>query len=196
MLKNNEVTTRAVVIGRGQAGEGSARIFLYTEHLGLVTGFAKSAREERSKLRAHLQVGSFGLYTLVKGKTGWRITGSVDTKNTHFTLSEKDYAQKAYARVLSVVRQLVHGEEYSEQLFGALWNFLENLPDFSKGHVRVAEHVTVARIVYALGYVDDTHGIPYLESIEYDTKTVEDLVFYERQLIKTINEALLASNLT
>ena len=42
---SREITVRGVVIGRRPIGEGSARISLYTDALGLVSAVAKSARE-------------------------------------------------------------------------------------------------------------------------------------------------------
>ena len=56
MLQKREVHTRAIVIARRSAGEGSVRVSLYTEELGLVSALVTSAREERSKLRPHLMV--------------------------------------------------------------------------------------------------------------------------------------------
>lgn len=153
MSAKREVTTRAVVIGRAQAGEGSVRVHLYTEELGLVSAIAKSAREERSKLRAHLTTGTYGSFALVKGERGWRVTGATGTKNAHFVASDNTEAQIAFAHVIGVVRQLVHGEGANHQLFNALWGFV-TVPPMKK--FLEAEQDTVLHILASLGYVAPT----------------------------------------
>jgi len=196
MSASHDITTRAIVIARGQSGEGSARIFFYTEQLGLVGALAKSAREERSKLRPHLQVGSYGSYTFVKGKHDWRTTGAVDTENSYFELVGKPFAQSAGARVVGIVRQLVHGEEKNEELFEAVWSFLCSLVRFSEDEARVAERLAVVRILTSLGYVPRELAIPHLAENSYSADVLNAVKPHEKQLVKAINDALLASNLT
>lgn len=195
MSGSHDFTTRAVVINRAASGEGSARIFLYSESRGLVGAFAKSAREERSKLRAHLQLGSYGRYTLVSGRQEWRVTGAADTKNTHFELSEKPHAQRAPGRIFSLVRSLVHGEGENPELFRALFTFLEALPTMAERDVRLGEYLAALRILASLGYVPPPSRLPPLASSEYSPSALAAAAPHERTIITAINEALLASNL-
>jgi len=196
MSQSREVTTRGVVIGRAQAGEGSVRIFLYTEEKGLVGALAKSAREERSKLRPHLQIGSYGSYTLVKGSYDWRLVGAVDTNNSYFLLSEKKEAQEASARVLSVLRQLIQGEDMNTNLFQTLWNFLSVLATLSSEEIYIAERLAMVRILSSLGYVPTLRNIPHLEGDTFEVASLQELEPFKKELVKTINDALLASGLS
>lgn len=196
MLKNHEVTTEAIVIGRAQAGEGSVRVFLYTKSAGLVRALATSAREERSKLRSHLQVGTYGTYNLVKGAHDWRVIGASDTQNTYFFECRNANGSFACARVLSVLRTLIHGEEPNDELFEALWNFLKTYPMLSEKEVVIAEHVVMVRILYALGYVPDQTHIPSLKGSDYTPQVMNELSAQKKELVKFINEALLASGLS
>ena len=196
MSKNFDITTRGVVIARAQSGEGSARIFIYTESAGLLGVLAKSAREERSKLRPHLQVGTYGSFTLVKGIRDWRVTGAVDTENSYFQLRGAPRTQAASARVVGVVRQLVHGEEKNQELFDALWAFLHALPHFTEDEVKTGEYLAVIRILSALGYVPPESVVPHLLEASYAGKILDAVKPFEKQLVKTINNALLASNLS
>lgn len=168
MSAKREVTTRGIVIGRTQAGEGSLRAHLYTEELGLVSAIAKSAREERSKLRAYLTTGTCGMYSLVRGREYWRVTGAVGA--VHSLMRRDPEEQGASARVIGVVRQLVHGEGANAALFAAFWEFLHNTNPL------VAEHRAVAHILASLGYV-----------------AASDLD--EPNLIEVINRGLAASGL-
>ncbi len=179
MSKSYDITTRAVVVARLSSGEGSVRAALYTEEYGLVHAFAKSAREERSKLRSHLQVGSYGAYTVVRGKHEWKVVGAVETRNSYFELAATPELQHASSRVVGVVRHLVHGEEQNEELFSVLWSYLDALRGCDPTEARGAEMRAVARILSTLGYVSVA------------TTELTD----ERELTKHINEALAASHL-
>lgn len=195
MSKSYDITTRAVVIGRASVGEGSARIYFYTEHAGLVGAFAKSAREERSKLRAHLQGGCYGVYTLVRGARDWRVTGASDVRSVHFDLAHNPKAQQGTARVFSLLRQLVHGEEANPPLFEALFAFVLSLSTLTPPEAHVAERLVVLRILHALGYVPAGLSIPHVEHAGYSLDVLAEVAPFERELVSTINAALVASNL-
>ncbi len=159
MFTKREVHTRGLVLSRRQAGEGSLRIMLFTEELGLVTALATSAREERSKLRAHLVPGTRGTYSLVRGRDQWRVTGAVRTVNEYFAVQQEE-VQKSFARVISFVRQFVRGEGKNDELFGRLWEYCGALHDVSAKDIRTLEYLVVLRTLAALGYVapsDDEH---------------------------------------
>ena len=179
MSKSYDITTRAVVLARRTLGEGSVRAALYTEDFGLVYAAARSAREERSKLRPHLLVGSFGTYTIVRGKQEWKLVGAVETKNAYFELAAHTELQRASSRVVGIVRSLVQGEECNTDLFAALWSYLSTLSSESEMSIEYTERRVVARILCALGYV------------AADTALLSD----ERELTRRINEAFAASSL-
>lgn len=192
-MVKREVHTRGVVVAWRAAGEGSARVLLYTEELGLVRAVAKSAREERSKLRPHLVVGTRGTYSLVKGKVDWRVTGALGCRNTYYETSERA-AQESAARVLSCVRQFVHGEEKDEDLFVPLYEFLTSLPTLSLDDIQIAEYVTVLRILAALGYVARTDAEEFM-SPEYSAALLARAKLRRKNLVTLINHGLSASGL-
>ncbi|MDO8523694.1 MAG: recombination protein O N-terminal domain-containing protein [bacterium] len=187
--------TRGIVIGRFAVGEGSVRLLLYTDVLGLVSAFAKSAREERSKLRPYLQVGAFGVFTLVKGTGVWRITGVTASEIIHFTVSGRKHAQEAGARVLGSVRQFVRGEGSDPYLFSVLSRFLSALPRVDDAHVQSAECLAVLRMLAALGYVDDDSDTRTFLPVAYDAETLVRAGEARAPLVRAINEAIAASGL-
>lgn len=193
MLKR-EVHTRGVVIARHSAGEGSVRVTLYTEELGLVRAVAKSAREERSKLRPYLLTGTRGTYSLVKGKVEWRVTGAVDCRMTYYETDVRE-AQEAAERILAIVRQFVHGEGRDEELFIALYDFLQSLPELVKEDIQIAEYVAVLRILAALGYVAKTDGVEEFISAEYSAALLARANMRRKDLVSLINHGLGASGL-
>ncbi len=190
-----EVTVRAIVVARRSAGEGSVRISLYTDSLGLISALAKSAREERSKLRPHLQVGTTGVFSLVKGRDVWRVTGATSTENSYFALAGKKSAQEAAARVIAIVRQFIRGEGSDPYLFSVLFGFFRALPEMEEEYALEAECVAVLRVLAALGYVrEDPHMTSFLD-ISYDAATLKQVRVSRASLVRLINEAISESGL-
>ena len=187
------MTTRAVVIGRHASGEGSTRVVLYTEELGRVTAFARSGREERSKLRPHLVVGARGSYDLVKGKSEWRVTGAVGTENIFYSC-QKDDSRTSAARTFALLRQLVHGETKDERLFSALNEYCIALPTLEGDSVRVAEYVVALNILAALGYVEESSVSDFIDT-RYTAALLKNAADKQRTLVHAINEGIAASQL-
>jgi hypothetical protein len=192
---NREITLRGIVVARRSSGEGSVRVSLYTDALGLVSALAKSAREERSKLRPHLQVGTLGTFTLVKGRDVWRITGALNAENSYFALAGKPEAQAASARVLSIVRQFVRGEGSDPYLFSALFDFFRALSGMGMEDMPAAECVAILRLLAALGYIgEDPRMAPFLK-ISYAPALLADAKASRKYLVQFINEGIAVSGL-
>lgn len=192
----HKIIARGIVIGRHMVGEGSVKALIYTDALGLVWVLAQSARQERSQLRAHLQEGTRGTFSLLKGRDVWRITGATDTKNSYFDLTKNAEAQKAAARVISFVRQFVRGEGSDPYFFQTLSGFLEALPYASAGTLRDAECVAVLRMLAALGYVEGDERVSSFLTLSYDPPLLSEVGRSRPTLVKVINEGMHASGLS
>lgn len=195
MSERHEITVRAVVVGHRLAGEGSLRISLYTDALGLVYVFAKSAREERSKLRAHLTEGTYGTYTLVNGGRTWRVTGAVATQNVYFFPSASPTLREMAARVISMVRQFVRGEGSDPYLFSVLWSFLDAAPRCTLGELSAMEAVTTFRLLSALGYVSAGKPLESFLETSYSTALLTEAHKERTHIVRAVNEGIAASGL-
>jgi len=196
MYKAREVTTRGIVLLCRGVGEGSTRALLYTDVLGLVSILLTSGKEERSKLRPHLQEGTFGVYRLVKGRDVWRVTGATQTENIYFSLQEHTRGKEAVARVLSSVRQFVHGEGADPRLFSILWDFISSMMHIGRAELPEAESIAVLRILAALGYVSESvHVNPFLHT-SYEHETLVSAKAARPTLIRIINEAIATTGLS
>ena len=194
MSGKHEVQTRGIVLSRFSSGEGSVRAIIFTEALGLVSTLAKSAREERSKLRPHLTVGTYGHFGFVRGAQVWRLVGATETRNTYFALSGRPKAQYASARFLSLLRTLIQGEERDEELFAHAWNFmcaLESVPDELLVHV---ERFATLAVLASLGYVSKD-AVPGAPDFDYTPSAIEALVPLEKQIATAIQNGFSASGL-
>lgn len=151
-------TTRGWILASAPSGEASKSYSIYTEDFGLVSARAQGVRKLDSKLRYNLDDFSFATLSLVRGKEFWRLTGAEKAE-----LPEG--GKLARARVLSLVKRLVHGEERNEALFRAL----SRLTGEGAG-----EADSLAGVLAALGYLD-------LAAFEGKT---------EREKVLAINRAL------
>lgn len=191
---HREVHTKGIIINRFSSGEGSVRVHIFTESLGLVGALAKSAREERSKLRPHLTVGTFGSFDLVQGRETWRVTGAVGTIHSYFSLIGNPAAQDRCARVLSLLRQLVRGEECDEALFSVVWHFLIAVGDVPQDMLVHAERLVVLQILAALGYVSK-EAVPDQANLTFSLESLQSLMAVEVGMRGAIQEGFVASGL-
>ena len=195
MSPGTKLVARGIVLGGFPSGEGSVRVRIYTDQAGLISAHAKSAREERSQLRAHLEPATYGHFSLVKGKDVWRVTGISGTKNAHFALAGNAEAERSLARVISFVRQFVRGEGSDPYLFAALWDFVTALPK-DAALAKDAECATVLKILAVLGYVEDTERIAPFLNRPYGPELLRAVGASRAPLLKVINEGISASGLS
>lgn len=196
MSLGHKIFARGVVVRKAPSGEGSARVLLYTDAAGLLWAHAQSAREERSQLRSHLQIGTRGKFSLVKGKDVWRVVGIAETVNVHFALSGRTDAQKTLQRVLLFVRQFVRGEGNDPYFFSVLWGFLDSVVALEGDQLKDAEHAVVLRMLAALGYVEGGVGVEQFLHPTYDAETLASFSKDRKAVLAVINEGITASGLT
>ncbi|HEU0080857.1 MAG TPA: recombination protein O N-terminal domain-containing protein [Candidatus Paceibacterota bacterium] len=158
-------STRGFILGSAPSGEASKLYSIYTEDFGLVRAKAQGVRLIQSKLRYGLEDYSFCALSLVRGREVWRVTG-VQSLEAGDGSAKKGEALRARARVLNLVRRLVHGEEKNGELFDALTGLTKD--------DQAAEVRTLSLVLSALGYLD-------LKALEGKT---------ERETVGEINRAL------
>jgi recombinational DNA repair protein (RecF pathway) len=161
-----------------------------------VWAHVQSGREERSQLRAHLQIGTRGLFSLVKGRDVWRVTGISGTTNLHFALEGRPEAQKTFQRVLLFVRQFVRGEGSDPYFFTVLWGFMDSLSRCDGDELKDAEHAVILRMLAALGYVEGGDGVSRHLHASYDRETLADFSKDRKSMLAVINEGIAASGLS
>lgn len=131
-------STRGFVLGSAPSGEASKIYLIYTEDFGLVRARAQGVRLLASKLRYNLEDYSFGIFSLVRGREVWRLTGAEKLDLPKFSFLIR-------ARVLNLTKRLVQGEEKNKKLFKALFSVTER---------EISEPLMLASVLDALGYLD------------------------------------------
>lgn len=188
--------TDGFILDNKPFGEGGSMCVIFTRELGLLFALAQSARESHSKLRGNLQPLSAGSFSFVRGKNGWRVTHA----EAHLSLGRdvKENGISMWARIFSLLRKLVSGEEENKELYEILESgtqFLKMHP-LSEEELRFFEGLLVLRIVRNLGYLP---SLPLLDELSYSRIWSKEILNSfkgrEEKAIFYINEAIAQSGL-
>lgn len=190
--------TDALVLGSSPFGEGSKTLSLFTRELGLLTAFAQSVREERSKLRYGLQDFMRSEVAVVRGREFWRVTHVASKENVLQTLSHSPEASRVVGRVCALLRRLLTGEEKNEPLFVAVCEGVRFMA--TQRHpagIAGAEIVLVLRILYLLGYLAPRGEFsPFLSDFAlWDESVISRALSFRSIAIAEINHSLRQSQL-
>jgi DNA repair protein RecO len=186
--------TRGIVVGGKIEGDSNKRVNIFTESFGLINAKIQGARNIYSKLRGGSQDFSFGEFSLVHGKSGWRVV-SVRAKINFFeSLRNSPKKLKTAGNVLCLIRKLVSEEEAHTPLFSVVSNFLTFLVTAEERDIALSECLTLLRILHILGFMghDPELTIP-LSSCEIEIKDLELIAPRRSKIISLINESLKAT---
>jgi len=209
-------TTTGFIVSSRPYGEAGKILSIFTREFGLVQAVAQGIRLERSKLRYHTQDYSFGIYSLVKGREYWKLTGSQEFKEMSFGQNNKpdreakaensgsnSEAEEFIARLALLLRRLLHGEEAHPELFDCVQECVKFIESEKEGGIRLdsevmltVESLTVARMLFLLGYIGDVAELNgHLQSIEITAELLRNLSGKRTVLNQHINKALKESML-
>ena len=104
--------TRGIVLSGKPEGEDSRRLNLFTENFGLLSVRVQGARNIYSKLRSGSQNFSFGDFSLIHGKTGWKLVSVRVRVNFFETIRFSDEKLKMTGNILRLVQKLVSEEAH------------------------------------------------------------------------------------
>lgn len=188
-------TTEGIILKHLPVDEGSSRLFVLTEKLGLVVATARSSRLATSKLRSGLTEYSRSTVSCIRGKNGWKLTSSIPKHNYFWELSPS--ARVALARMSSVVLKMVQGEESHAQLFTVLEEAIAVLATLPADRVADLECLAVLRILCVLGYVDRTgEAARFVDDMSDWSEPLLGAVRDQRpRLVSLINAGFSASHL-
>lgn len=188
--------TRGVVLGSKNESDDSRRILLFTENFGLISARVQGARTTQSKLRFSSQDFSYGEFSLVHGKTGWKVVSARATKNFFEILKSSPNKLAIVGNVLNLLKKLAPEEEFSLSLFSIISNFLAFSENAKEEDMLLAECLILLRILHSLGYMrhDPDFSIP-LSSSEIGVSDLETIAPKRMRMISLINESLRATQL-
>lgn len=141
--------TEALVCGTYDRNTSDRSVALFTREAGMLYATVKSAREERSKHRYALQDFSVARVSLVRGKTGWRVTGAEPVTNLYWNTSTRE-GRAVVRNVVRLLRRFVNGEEPMPDVYDDLMSALSTTTLLTDR----LELLLTLRTLSALGYID------------------------------------------
>jgi recombinational DNA repair protein (RecF pathway) len=165
-------------------GESDRVYALFTREFGLVRARAGAVRAEYSKMRYALQTSAHVDVSLVKGRRGWRAAGAT----TLAPLLAND-GLRAFVRTGKLITRLVVGEEQNEYLYDTL--SAARSAYASAEQSSVVELLSVARVLYALGYISaESLGTALFTHTSLTETSIAEAAEKRNDLLTSVNKAL------
>lgn len=189
--------TQALVVGSQNVGEADKILALLVPSRGLVEARARSIREQKSKLRYHVQLYDYVTVSLVPGRRSTRLVAARREVEAE-ALALQPAALVVWSRALGLVRRLVHGETPLVTLFDTLvaaLRFLGRQP-LAPEALAAAEALLVLQIFNVLGYIEPRPEYAALVTgREWSEALLAEVAPVRPTIIRAINQALQASQL-
>lgn len=184
--------TKGIVLSNQIVGDESALIMILAEDFGLISARAQGAKKPHSRLRPHLQSFSYGDFSLVHGKAGWKLVGAKALENFFEVFKNSETKLAIAANVLNLVRKLV-GEESDTKIFQVVSDFLLFIKNAEEEDLKTAECLVLLKILHALGYMrhDPELALP-ITSLEISRSDLSLISPRRAQIVALINESLKA----
>ena len=187
---HHKYTTLGFIVNTRGSREADMLYSIYTQDFGMVFASATSVRLSKSKLRPHLFLGVLLSLTILKSKAGWKL---VEAKQVGEMISLKNKGYKIFARMLSVLKSLIHGEEKNESLFDVIEHMYNLILEKGEGEIEEGvELLGMIKILGSLGYGTDIGIAKYIDK-DFDDETLNGILLEKTEIIKEINKALKAT---
>ena len=183
-------TTKGFIIASENKGESDRILFLFTESFGLIRASAQGSRKLESKLRYALQDFTFGEFSFVRGKHGWRLTSAHALAPSY---AVTDYPIKI--KTLRLLKKLSGEDEANELLFSELlaaFSFID--AEGITGEDKSVEALLVLKILSSLGYWGEEKGDTFVQS-PFTKASVDSITAKRKIIIQELNKSLRATQL-
>ncbi|MFA6269612.1 MAG: recombination protein O N-terminal domain-containing protein [Candidatus Paceibacterota bacterium] len=196
--------TKGIVVSSRAEGDSNKLVNVFTENFGLINAKVQGARNLHSKLRGGCQDFSLGEFSLIHGKTGWKVVSSRSEKNLFEVFKNSPEKLKMVGNILNLVKKLVSEESYislattkleaKSGVFNIVCNFFNFLEKAKSQDIVLAECLTLLRILHVLGYMrhDPELSVP-ISSSEITIESLEAISPKRSRMIALINESLKAN---
>jgi recombinational DNA repair protein (RecF pathway) len=196
--------TKGIVVSSKIEGDSNKYLNIFTENFGLLNARVQGARNIHSKLRGGCQDFSLGEFSLVHGKSGWKVVSARTEKNLFEEFRNSSDKLKIVGNILNLVKKLVSEESHisltsaklptESGVFNIIYNFFNFLIKAKENEIALAECLTLMRILHALGYMrhDPDLSVP-ISSYEINIEDLKTIAPRRSKMITLINESLKAT---
>ena len=168
--------TDAFVCGTRESNTSDRMFLLFTRDAGMVYAHAKSVRDEKSKHRYALQPFSLLRTTLVRGRGGWKITGTEPISKFFFDAKSRE--ERTFLRSLTLfLRRVMQGESVYSSVFDDVREVCRHMETYNLSNIEV---VLKLRVLHMLGYVAST---PPLLELLHDPLSPEKVKKIKKEVL-------------
>jgi len=187
-------TTDGIILKRTGSGEADIYVHILTRDLGLILAGARSARLSVSKLRPALQEYSRVKVSLIKSKSGWKITNVAESENLFF--SGPVHSRRLLVQVSVVLVKMIVGEYPQKDIYELIDRSFSFLKKVDEEDLPNLEVLTVLRVLHRLGYVEGGLLVNrFLQDSEFNKQILTEVVESKKEIVSVINKALKESQL-
>lgn len=188
-------TTEGIVLKRSNFGEANILLYILTNDLGLIIASAQAARLGISKLRPSLQEYSHSIFSVVKGKNGWKITNAISKQNFYFETPV--FTRKFISQIAKVLVRMMPGEEIHKEIFSIILSGLESIKKIKEEEIQDFEILCMLRVLFELGYVSMDENIEKFltSSLDWSSELILEVKTNKKILVERVNKALKESQL-
>lgn len=184
-------STQGLLIDDRPYGEAGRILYVLTPEHGILTFLAQGVREQKSKLRGLLSLGTLATFEFVEGREVKRLTTILPTKR-FAKIFEKVESRNVFSRVVNFVERVVLGEQENHELYQRFLDgldVLENYVPSVNANFQNIEIAIIINILHALGY---WRGDEY---VGYDNDVFVLITSNKDNLVKEINIAIESTHL-
>lgn len=153
-------TTDGIVLQSISVGDANRRLLIFTKEFGLIYADVQSVRGHMSKLRPLIQNFSKGMFTLVRGKYGWKLINALPEGNYFYDRNTDFDRAELLGRAHALIVRFVGREDVVDDvLYDVFTRALELMMKKDKGQAEIIESLMTCRILRRLGFLTDD-GLP------------------------------------
>lgn len=189
--------TKGIVLETLGQGEGDIYCKILTEDLGSISAAVKSARLPKSKLAPGVQLYSYSLFSLIRGKHSWKIVGVQNINQTYYEFKDDQDKLRLWVRFLTFLKRLIAGEQKHPELFAVTLDLYRTLltEHFDKKELFAVECIAVLTILTELGHMPQHERYREILKSPFSAESIVVAIEYKPELTKDINDAIASSDL-
>lgn len=182
--------TSGIVLKSFNEGLDNKKLILFTRKFGCINVSVQSARSIHSKLRFNSQEFSFGNFSIIQGKYGWKLVGAKSSRNFFETFKNNDVKKNVMYKIFLFLRNILNGEEKNFKMFDSLKDFLFFIEKCEDEHIVFAEYIILLKILKYSGFLGETF---FDEKLVFGSITEDNIRYVfenKKKVLKLINNSI------
>ena len=186
--------TKGFVISREQGGDHDYIVFVLTKDFGVLRLRVSGARKMESKFRSGCQQFSYGDFSIIHGKNGWKIVSVRNEGNIFEEIKVNREKSLLLAKIFSLIVSITGEEDKNERLFDVVYCFYKKISTIDNILLNGLEYLTIINILKSLGYVGE-NDLNISDSDDFLDSDMNILLKQKNRVIDFINQTLRATNM-